>query len=105
MAEPGISLRQQVALNLADTCTFGGLNESYGVNVAKQADKSNKSYWGITFAKARILDGNIRVYSPTFILVEWQTAIRVLPNKGREVFRTEAAAKQFLTEAFINRTM
>ena len=96
-----VSPRQQVALNLADTCVMGGLNDSYGVNVSKSQDAKGKEYWSVTFAKARTLDGNIRVYSPTFILIEWQTADRSLPAKGREVFRSEDEAKSFLQRTFI----
>jgi hypothetical protein len=96
-----ISPRQQVAENLADTCRFGGLNDSYGVNVAKAKSKSGKEHWGITFAKAAILDGAIEVYSPNFIVVIWQTAIRDLPSRGRELFKSEADAKTFITKTFI----
>jgi hypothetical protein len=97
----GISPRQQVALNLADTCIFGGLNDAYGVSCEKSTDAKGKVYWSVLFCKARILDGVIRVYSPNFIMVTWQTAIRDLPAKGKEVFRSEATAKEFLVSSFI----
>ena len=53
------SEREQVAQNLVDTCVFGGLDESYGVNLSKETDTKGKSYWSITFAKAGTLDGSI----------------------------------------------
>lgn len=95
-----MSIRQEVAQNLADTCKFGGLDDSYGVIVSK-AEDTKKTYWNVTFAKARILDGNIKVYSPSFILITWQTAIRDLAARGREVFRSESEAKAFLQRTFI----
>ena len=89
----GISPRQQVALNLADTCIFGGLNDAYGVSCEKSTDARGKTYWSVLFCKTRILDGVIRVYSPNFIVIIWQ--------KGKEVFRSEADAKKFLVNTFI----
>ena len=86
-----VSPREQVALNLADTCVCADLNQSYGVAVTKATDQKGKSYWSVTFAKARTLDGIIRVYSERFIQVKWQGA-----NRGSEVFRTEYEAKRFL---------
>jgi hypothetical protein len=100
--EQGISIRQQVAQNLADLCVCGDLNDVYGVSCEKMTDqKSKKTYWSVIFCKSRILDGAIRVYSPSFILITWQTGIRYLPSKGKEVFKSEQAAKEFLTRTFI----
>lgn len=97
----GMSPRQQVAQNLADTCMFGDLNDVYGVSVEKSTDKGGKAHWSVLFCKARVLDGAIRVYSPNFIMITWQTAYRDLPAKGKEVFRSEAAAKEFLIKSFV----
>jgi hypothetical protein len=95
-----MSPRESVAHELADTCRLGGLNESYGVNVDKVED-GLRSYWNVTFAKNRILDGVIRVYSPNFILVKWQTAIRTIPRKGSQRFADTQEAKSFITQTFI----
>lgn len=100
-----MSPRQSVAEDLADTCVFGNLNDSYGVTLAK-SEKDGKSFWLVTFAKARTLDGLIRVYSPNFIQVKWQGALAVatdLPGKGHEVFRSVSAAKKFLQDHFVQR--
>lgn len=91
-----MSMRQQVAQGLADTCIFGNLNDSYGVSVTKNTEVG-KSYWTVLFAKAAILDGVIRVYSPNFIQVKWQGKL----GKGSEVLKSEQAAKSFLTSKFI----
>ena len=94
-----MSPREQVAHNLADTCICGGLNDAFGVQVSKT--EADKSYWGVTFCKARILDGEIRVYSPRFILVKWQTTIRDLPAKGNSRFNSEYEAKSFIVSKFV----
>lgn len=98
-----ISPRQQVAQNLAETCIFGNLNDSYGVSVEKSTDQKGKTHWSVLFCKARVLDGVIRVYSPGFIMVTWQTGVRDLPSKGKEIFRSESAAKEFIVSTFIRR--
>lgn len=91
-----MSPRESVARALADTCMFGGLNESYGVSVSRAEDTKGKSYWSISFAKARTLDGAIWVYSPNFILVRWQ------PGRGNVRFTNEYDAKRFIMEKFIH---
>lgn len=97
------SAREEVADGLADTCVFGGLNESYGVSKAKD-EANGKNFWSVTFAKARSLDGVIKVYSPTFIHIKWEGALAKaagLAFRGHEVFKSEAEAKKFLCDHFI----
>jgi hypothetical protein len=99
------SPREQVADALVDTCVFGGLNDSYGV-MKQRGEANGKTYWSVTFAKARSLDGLIRVYSPIFIQVKWEGTLaqaRGLSYRGNEIFRSEAEVKKFLTDYFINR--
>ncbi len=55
------SPREQVADNLVETCAFGGLNDSYGIMKSKATDAKGKTYWSVTFAKARYLDGQIKI--------------------------------------------
>jgi hypothetical protein len=101
-----MSPRQQVAQNLADTCVFGELNESYGVSVEKAKDKSGKEHWSVLFAKARTLDGVIRVYSPGFILITWQGTLARdtdLPLRGSQLCKSEYEAKAFLVKHFVNK--
>jgi hypothetical protein len=76
------------------------LNDSYGVTETKGTNKNGKSYRLLTFAKAAILDGVIEIYGPSFIQVKWQTAIRRLPAKGRETFRSAHECKKWLVENF-----
>jgi len=99
MQEP-ISPRQQVAINLADTVIFGGLTNPFGGTVTK-AEANGKAFWEVSYSRPAILDGSIRVYSPNFILVSWQTSIRAMVAKGSQVFKSEHAAKEFLIDKFV----
>jgi hypothetical protein len=90
------SPREELAQELLEVCIFGGLDEVYGANKEKATDAKGKTYWSISFCKARVLDGMIRVYSERFIMIKWDTAYRDLPQKGQEVFKSPLAAKQFL---------
>jgi hypothetical protein len=101
-----MSIRQEVAQNIADTCVFGQLNESYGVSCERATDQKGKSHWSILFAKARTLDGVVRVYSPSFILISWQGAAASaagLPFQGRQVCKSEADAKAFIVKNFVSK--
>lgn len=100
-----MSPRQEVAQNLAETCIFGGLNDSYGVSCERATDKKGKQHWSVLFCRSRILDGVIRVYSPNFIMISWQTAIRHLPRDGMKVFKSEYDAKAFLVNMFVKETV
>lgn len=94
-----ISIRQQIALNLVDVCVCHNLDDVYGVSINKSTEKK-KTFWSVTFCVARVTDGVIRVYSPNFIMVKWQTANRNLPHRGQEVFKSEELAKDFLIKNF-----
>jgi hypothetical protein len=96
------SPREDVADHLVETCAFGGLNDSYGIMKSKATDKKGKTYWNVTFCKARYLDGVIKVYSERFILVKWKTAYRSMAPEGQEVFKSEDAARDFIVKSFVN---
>jgi hypothetical protein len=101
-----MSPRQQVAVALADTCVCGDLNESYGVSVVKTKDGKGKDHWCVTFAKARYLDGLIKVYSPGFILIKWMGAaakVSGLAFDGSMLCRSEHEAKDFIINHFVNK--
>lgn len=53
-------------------------------------------YYGVTFGRARILDAEVRVYGPKFIIIRWRTAIRWLPQTGAERLYDETQATQAL---------
>ncbi len=69
---------------------------------SKATDAKGKTYWSVTFAKARYLDGQIKIYSERFILVKWKTAFRTMAPEGQEVFRSEDAARDFIGRSFVN---
>lgn len=92
MASP----REDLAQELLDICKFGGLDDSYGADMSRSTDAKGKTYWHVSFCKARYLDGVIKVYSEKFILIKWKTAYRDFPPEGQEVFKSPTAARQFL---------
>ena len=96
------SPREQAADNLVETCAFGGLNDSYGIQKVKMTNPKGKTYWHVTFCKARYLDGSIDIYSERFILVKWRTAYRTMAAEGQELFKNEDAARDFIAKSFIN---
>jgi hypothetical protein len=75
------------------------MNDAYGVDISK-AESNKRNYWNVTFCVAKVTDGNIRVYSPNYIMVKWMTADRRLPREGQEIFRSEDLAKAFLIKNF-----
>ena len=92
----GMSPREEAAQDLLEVCIFGGLSDGPGALKTKGEDSKGKSYWSVTFCKARELDGEIKVYSERFILITWNTAYRDLPKSGREVFKSVHDARFFM---------
>jgi hypothetical protein len=100
MNNPNWSRRQTVD-EIKETLLFGDLSDSYGINESKEVDKKGKSHYSVTFCKARVLDGVVKIYSNKFILVSWMTGYRDMPHKGQEVFRSCADAKRFIQKSFV----
>lgn len=95
-----MSAREEVQTQVVDALREMGLDEVYGVTDGTMKDSKGKSYRFATFCKARITDGMVKIYSPTFILVSWQTANRTMPSRGSEVFRSVDSAMTFVRESF-----
>jgi hypothetical protein len=76
------------------------LNEVYGIIQGEGESKSGRKFKSLTFCKARILDGSVAVYSPTFLLVTWQTAIRDMPHRGSQVCKSLDELRSFLNDSF-----
>jgi hypothetical protein len=68
-------------------------NAPYGVLTTRSSDAR---YYVVTFGRARILDAEVRVYGPKFILLKWRTAIRWLPKDGLERVYDESQATHAL---------
>lgn len=90
-----MSIREDLANDFASFLGKLKLNDSYGINVTK-----NKTFYSVTFCRARSVDGEVRIYGPKFIQIRFITAIKTLPHKVSEVFRDPQLAKDFLKECF-----
>ncbi len=95
-----MSPRHEVAQGLAETCIFGNLgvvlNDGEGGLIAK-GEENGKSFWSVGFSKPKLVDGSIKVYGPSFILLKWEGKM----GNGSQVFRSEHEAKSFLQSKFI----
>ena len=67
----GISPRFAVTLELSDTCLCAGLIGKNGVIRSKGVNKAGKGFHNISFVAHGEKHGNIEVYSPYKILVNW----------------------------------
>jgi len=93
-----MSARKDVFNELVEFCKEQ-LNDSYGVSEFEITPKSNPRAvmaYAALFCKARITDGKFAVYSPTKIVVEWQTANRSLPHTGKATFNSKDSALEFI---------
>jgi hypothetical protein len=93
------SARSDLADSIATQLKAAGLDESYGVAVG-QSHVKGKPYV-ISFAKARVLDGQVTLYGPKFLLVKWVTAFRDMPHTGQEKFDSVADAMAFINSSFV----
>lgn len=91
-----VSPRHESALRLMDTIRCAGLDEVYGGTMERGTEKG-KTFWVLTFCRARTLDGVIRVYNSNFIQVKYQQAGR----KVSEIFRSTYEAQSFLVNRFV----
>lgn len=97
-----MSTRKDAFDTLVNFCQ-SHLNDAYGVTTGEMSPKGNPRAiiaYTATFCKARITDGKFAVYSPAKIVVEWQTANRTLPHRGKETFNDVTSALKFLDESF-----
>ena len=92
-----VSQREQLLDELVEVLHEKGLNEVYGINTGI-ADI--KKYRYATFCRARVLDGEVKVFGTKFIQIKWETANRSLPQRGSEVFRSIDEAKEFIKKTF-----
>jgi hypothetical protein len=62
----------------------------------------DKKYRYVLISKPRVLDGQIRIYGPKFLLLEYQTRYGSLPHNDRRVFTSPENLIQFLQLAFVD---
>ena len=90
-----MSPREQAQIELRELLIGLRLDEVFGV-----IEGQGPRYRSLTFCKARILDGVVHIYSPKFIVVKYETAIRTLPHRGQEKFDSVEQAKVWFVENF-----
>lgn len=92
------SERHQYAEDLAEMIVLNGLSQVFGGEVVLV--KRPRPHYEVAFSKPGILDGNIEIYSMTFVRLVWQTAIRTLPTRASRIY-SAANAKRYIELAFI----
>jgi hypothetical protein len=100
MTEKVKSARQELAERIADFINENEINSPFGGDVSLYRGGKVPCYV-TAFAKPRVLDGTVSVYSPKFIQVRYQTGYRQLPASDSIVFSSEADALTFLRLAFV----
>lgn len=94
------SERQLLCERIAEFLRTNDLCTPYGGDVSLFKGQGRPRYT-VAFSKPRILDGTVEVYSPTYVLVRWITAVRALPHADGYVFESEQTAQDFLRLAFV----
>jgi hypothetical protein len=93
-----MSVREDIMRQIASYIERNGLASVYsGYGLSK-----DKKYRYILISKPRVLDGEIRIYGPKFILISYQTAYRELPHNDRRVFTSAEDMLNFLQWAFVD---
>lgn len=92
------SERQLAAQAIAEVIVNGQLTSPFGGDVI--LSQKPRPHYSVAFAKPRILDGTVQVFSTNFVVVRWQTAIRVLAASDSRVYTAENAAR-FIQLAFV----
>lgn len=93
-----MSVREDIMRQIASFIERNGLASVYsGFGLSE-----DKRYRYILMSKPRVLDGEIRIYGPKFILINYQTAYRSLPHNDRRVFTSAEDAIKFIQLAFVD---
>lgn len=95
-----MSERKEAAKRIAQFIIESKLAQPYGGDVEQDSSLKGKPYT-VGFSYPRYVDGYVVVYSPSWILVEFQTAYRDLPPKDRVVFESVENAIAFIKLAFV----
>jgi len=93
------SAREQLAMRISDFVRDNNLAGVYGGDVTLAA---SKRYYGILIDRPRNMDGIVKVFSPKFIQVIYQTRYLSLPTSDSRVFTSERDAINFLKFAFVD---
>lgn len=93
------SARELLAERIAAFISRYNLDNPYGGDVA--LDRS-RQFYNVLFSYPGNLDGVVKVYSPRFIQVKYQTRYLDLPNQDSRIFTSEKNALDFLKAAFVD---
>jgi hypothetical protein len=67
-----------------------------------QIRADDKKYREVRYARRGVVSGEIRMYSPSWVLVRWRANTTALDAEGSRVHGSMDDAVRFLTLAFIN---
>lgn len=96
LGEDVMSEREEIQNRFVEWFVDNELAEVYGALTGQQ-----KQYRSVTFCKSAILNGEVRIYSPKWILVTWDTTIKSLSENGKKKFNNEEDAKEFIKHHFV----
>lgn len=93
-----MSIREDIMREIQSYVERNYLSSVYGGSGLSK----DKRYRYILISKPRVLDGEIRIYGPKFILINYQTAYRSLPHNDRRVFTSAQDMLKFIQWAFVD---
>ena len=91
------SKRESATDIVSDFISFNNLARVYGDTGLSE----DKKYRYVLFSLPRTLDGEVRIYNPNFVAVQYQTAFRDLPHRDWRVYKSVDEATEFLRLAFV----
>jgi hypothetical protein len=96
MSDRAPSDRRQIADRFAEFIIANDIANPFGgeVNIHESAENKRKKHYAIPMSRPRLLDGEVRVYGPKFILVLMRGALAL--GGEERVYASEAAAMAFL---------
>lgn len=94
-----MSYREDCILKFESFCFDNRLSEVYGCVYSISPDKKYRS---TTFCRARVLDGEYRVYGPKFHLIKFTTRYNSLPHNMSKVFKSFDDVIEFMQAAFVD---
>ena len=92
-----MSPRQEVFAKISEFISNNNLDAVYSGSGLSQ----DKKYRYVLISRPRYLDGEIKIYGPKFIQVQYQTALRSLPHNDSRIFQSADNCLEFLRLAFV----
>jgi len=89
-----MSKREDIQNDMAQFLEDVGLNEVYGVLTGLDTLDNGRKVRTVTFCRARSLDGQVVIYSESFV--------QVVTNREREVFTSPEDAKAWIKAKYVD---